>query len=97
MTWRYPGALFLGAGGYHHHFGTNVWAADGARMPTMQDAQLLEWTIEVPTADDVSRVAASLAAMTHAFERQNVGDLLTRDPRGCAVRVRVAATQAGAR
>src|SRR6476661_4947446 len=33
MTWRYPGALFLGAGGYHHHLGTNTWAGSGARPP----------------------------------------------------------------
>jgi catechol 2,3-dioxygenase len=27
MVWNYPGALFLAAGGYHHHLGTNTWAA----------------------------------------------------------------------
>ena len=27
MTWRYPGALFTSAGGYHHHVGLNIWAA----------------------------------------------------------------------
>ena len=26
-AWTYPGALFLSAGGYHHHVGTNIWAA----------------------------------------------------------------------
>src|SRR5688500_5159129 len=29
MVWSYPGALFLAAGGYHHHLGTNVWAGAG--------------------------------------------------------------------
>src|SRR5665213_3563681 len=29
-VWHYPGALFLGAGGYHHHLGTNTWAGAGA-------------------------------------------------------------------
>ena len=24
--WTYPGALFLSAGGYHHHLGTNTWS-----------------------------------------------------------------------
>ena len=28
-VWSYPGALFFGAGGYHHHLGTNVWAEIG--------------------------------------------------------------------
>jgi NAD+-dependent protein deacetylase sirtuin 4 len=26
MVWSYPGALFLAAGGYHHHLGVNTWA-----------------------------------------------------------------------
>ncbi len=26
-VWSYPGALFLSAGGYHHHLGVNTWAA----------------------------------------------------------------------
>ena len=25
-VWSYPGALFLSAGGYHHHLGTNIWS-----------------------------------------------------------------------
>ena len=31
VVWSYPGALFLSAGGYHHHLGTNTWAAGAAR------------------------------------------------------------------
>jgi catechol 2,3-dioxygenase len=27
---RYPGATFLGSGGYHHHIGTNIWNSRGA-------------------------------------------------------------------
>ncbi|TVR53669.1 MAG: hypothetical protein EA421_10700 [Gemmatimonadales bacterium] len=27
VVWSYPGALFLSAGGYHHHLGLNTWAA----------------------------------------------------------------------
>ncbi|MGA8924989.1 MAG: VOC family protein, partial [Solirubrobacterales bacterium] len=26
----YPGALFVSAGGYHHHLGLNTWAGEGA-------------------------------------------------------------------
>ena len=29
----YPGALFVSAGGYHHHVGLNTWAGDGAPPP----------------------------------------------------------------
>ena len=27
---HYPGASFLGSGGYHHHLGANVWNSRGA-------------------------------------------------------------------
>lgn len=30
VTYRVPGALFLGAGGYHHHLAANVWNSRGA-------------------------------------------------------------------
>ena len=29
----YPGALFVSAGGYHHHLGLNTWAGEGAPPP----------------------------------------------------------------
>ncbi len=34
----YPGALFLSAGGYHHHLGVNVWAGAGAPPPPLEAA-----------------------------------------------------------
>lgn len=88
MTWRYPGALFLGAGGYHHHLGTNEWAGAGARPPGDEDARLLEWTIEVPTADDVAAVVRSVSTAGHQVEEIAQGDARTRDPWGTVIRVR---------
>jgi catechol 2,3-dioxygenase len=96
MTWRYPGALFLGAGGYHHHLGTNTWAGSGARPPADDDARLLEWTIELPTADDVAAAAASLAAADHPVEAVADGTV-TRDPWGTDIRLRVAGDAKAAR
>ena len=49
-TWSYPGALFLGAGGYHHHVGVNTWAGAGAQPAGPDDARLLEWTLALPDA-----------------------------------------------
>jgi len=89
ITWSYPGALFLGAGGYHHHLGTNTWAGVGAPSPAEGDAQLLEWTIELPTAADVAAAAASLARAGHPLEA-DTNDAVTRDPWGTRVRVKVA-------
>lgn len=90
MTWSYPGALFLGAGGYHHHLGTNLWAGPIARAPQDDEARLLEWTIELPSRIDVDNVARSLATSGYAAEGGAAGEVLAHDPWGIAVRVRAA-------
>lgn len=84
VVWSYPGALFLSAGGYHHHLGLNTWAA-GAAPAGENDARLLEWEVVVPTAAEVAGAIASLAAAGHATEGGVV-----RDPWGPALRIRAA-------
>ena len=59
MVWTYPGALFMAAGGYHHHLGTNTWSR-GAPVATEDDARLVEWEIVVPAGSDVAAAVASL-------------------------------------
>jgi catechol 2,3-dioxygenase len=93
MVWQYPGALFLAAGGYHHHLGTNTWAGVGATSPSAQDAGLLEWTIEVPATSDVADVAQSLERAGYPMSREELpgvgAAIVTRDPWGTQVRVSV--------
>lgn len=86
---RYPGALFFSAGGYHHHLGTNTWAGPGARPPAADEARLIEWTIELPTAPDVEALAASLTR-AGAPQRREGGDLVTSDPWETGLRIRAA-------
>jgi catechol 2,3-dioxygenase len=78
-VWHYPGALFLAAGGYHHHLGTNTWAGPGATPPQLNDARLLEWTIVLPDQASLSAVGESLARGGYAAHRE-VDQLITRDP-----------------
>ncbi|HEX9054762.1 MAG TPA: VOC family protein [Gemmatimonadales bacterium] len=86
VVWSYPGALFLSAGGYHHHLGTNTWAA-GAAPAREDDARLLEWEIRVPAVADARAALASLARAGAAVEAAEDGGV-ARDPWGTAVRVR---------
>lgn len=89
MVWSYPGALFLAAGGYHHHIGTNTWAGPGAVPPEPSEPQLLEWVLLLPTTQDVAAAGDSLRAAGHAA----VGDgdsLVVRDPWGTTLRLRAA-------
>lgn len=43
---RYPGALFVAAGSYHHHLGLNIWAGRGAPPPAAGTVGLTSFTIE---------------------------------------------------
>ena len=42
----YPGALFVAAGGYHHHLGLNTWSGIGAPPPPEHAVGLRSFTIE---------------------------------------------------
>jgi catechol 2,3-dioxygenase len=85
IVWSYPGALFLSAGGYHHHLGTNTWAAPAP--PRAEDeAGLLEWEMILPSGDDVEAAAAHVSARSFDVERDARGVLL-RDPWGTRVRL----------
>jgi catechol 2,3-dioxygenase len=44
----YPGALFLSAGGYHHHLGLNIWASRGAPPPPEGSLGLVAYSIRLP-------------------------------------------------
>jgi len=81
----FPGALFMSAGGYHHHLGTNTWAA-GAPVATEGDARLLEWTVQLPDRADVEAAARSLTASGFQV-RQEAGDAVAADPWGTGVRL----------
>jgi catechol 2,3-dioxygenase len=68
-VWSYPGALFLSAGGYHHHLGVNTWAGEQAPRPGEDDARLLEWELVLPGASDVTRRSAVLEAAGYPVRR----------------------------
>jgi catechol 2,3-dioxygenase len=81
-------ALFVSAGGYHHHVGLNVWRGVGVGAPPPHTAGLREWTVQLPTAADVDAVAARAAAAGLEPERRDGdGALLVRDPWGTVVAV----------
>jgi len=86
IVWSYPGALFLSAGGYHHHLGTNTWAR-GAPSASDDDAKLLEWEIILPAARDVDAAAASLGAAGCSVRREGA-EATTADPWGTQLRLR---------
>jgi catechol 2,3-dioxygenase len=88
VVWSYPGALFLSAGGYHHHLGVNTWAT-GTRPAGEADARLLDWEIVVPTAADAAAALDSLESAGNPVERTGDGGAVT-DPWGTVLRITAA-------
>lgn len=68
----YPGAVFLAAGGYHHHIGANAWESAGAPPAPAEVAGMRSFVIHQPAAADVARVRARLAAA--GLETREDGD-----------------------
>jgi len=85
VVWSYPGAFFFSAGGYHHHVGTNTWAAD-APIATAQDARLLDWELQLPSAQDIAAVAANVAHAGYTVTMAGA-DRVIADASGIEVRL----------
>ncbi len=82
-TWSLPGALFVSAGGYHHHAGLNTWAA-GSPVATRNDPRLLFWELMVPSGVDRDAALASLAAQGFPVTA-GAGESSVSDPWGNVV------------
>jgi len=86
----YPGALFLSAGGYHHHIGLNTWAGEGAAAPPPGSIGLRSFEVVVPAREELERVVERVEAAGVDAERREDG-VLVRDPSRNAVLLRAAA------
>jgi catechol 2,3-dioxygenase len=83
----YGQALFVSAGGYHHHMAMNVWNSRGAG-PRKDTLGLGEVLIEVPGAEDVAALADRLKVA--GVENHHTGaELYFEDPWRNKLRVAV--------
>lgn len=87
----YPGALFLSAGGYHHHLGLNIWAGKGAPPPPPEAVGLLSFSIRIPDQQTFERLAHRLQSAGLPFEDKsaimNHPELLIRDQDGNTIEI----------
>ena len=61
VTTRYgDNAVFLSAGGYHHHLGLNTWAGKGAPPPAQGHAGLYHFAILLPSRKELARAVKRL-------------------------------------
>lgn len=91
-TFEMPSALFVSAGGYHHHVAVNTWrSARAARRAVTLG--LGELSVELPTGDDLGRLVERLGARAVAV-RDDGASVTFEDPWGNVVRARAGAAAA---
>lgn len=90
VTTRYgQDAVFLSAGGYHHHLGLNTWAGRGARPPAPGTTGLYHFAVLFPDrrslATAVQRVIAAGIPLEGAADHGVSEAVYLRDPDGNGV------------
>lgn len=87
VVWSYRGALFLSAGGYHHHLGLNTWAGPAAVRPGADEPQLVEWELVLPSSEHVAGAVRGLADAGFSAAA-DAGGATVQDPWGTRLRLR---------
>ncbi|HEV3138930.1 MAG TPA: VOC family protein [Vicinamibacterales bacterium] len=85
-----PSALFVSAGGYHHHIGLNTWAGVGAPPPPPGAMGLKYFVVQLPNEQARASVIDRVRAAAIHVDRADDG-MLVRDPAGNALTLTVAA------
>jgi catechol 2,3-dioxygenase len=85
MVRGYPGALFVAAGGYHHHIGLNTWNSHGGARPAPGSAGLRAYEIRLGDSAAVEQALARVLEAGIATELGPGGGTLVRDPSGNGV------------
>jgi catechol 2,3-dioxygenase len=79
-----PSALFVSAGGYHHHVGLNTWAGVGAPPPPPGAIGLRHFDVALPSDAAVADILVRVRAADIPIESVD-GGFLVRDPAGNAI------------
>ena len=83
--WYGEDAVFLSAGGYHHHLGFNVWRGEGVPPVPEGRVGLRHWTVVLEDSRQVAAVAERVRAAGISTEEREGGGadgFLVRDPWG---------------
>lgn len=79
VTAKWQGALFLSAGGYHHHIGLNTWQSRGGLPPSEPSAGLREFSILLPDRAELERLVKQIQSAGLPVE-QGLDTALVKDP-----------------
>lgn len=68
----YPGALFVSAGGYHHHIGLNTWNSRSMPPASAGVAGLMGFGVRIPEASLISSLVKRLEEKSIVVEKEGV-------------------------
>jgi len=74
-----PSALFLSAGGYHHHLGMNIWHSQGASPAPEGSAGLRHFTVIMPSQASLDEVIERLVTANMSYGAAENG-IVVQDP-----------------
>lgn len=83
--WSANGAIFVSAGGYHHHLGLNIWA--GSQRQPSGTLGLREYTLNIPDAAAFEQLQSRLQEAGVKAEPQPDNSLIVHDQVGNATRL----------
>ncbi len=90
----YPGALFVSAGGYHHHLGFNIWNSRENPAPPEGTAGLAAFGIALPTRSSVERLRERLHQAEVPITDLKADSFTSKDFDGITITVHTAGTSA---
>lgn len=90
---NYSGALFLAAGGYHHHLGLNIWGGRNIPSPPGDAVGLQSFSLEIPDGNTLNtlrtRITEAGSKIESTVEKEGaISELSARDPDGNLVLLR---------
>lgn len=78
--WSGHGALFVAAGGYHHHLGLNTWAGDHPQPP--ETLGLKQFTLALPNANALTELRSQLTSQGRAVQAEGGDGFTMTGPAG---------------
>lgn len=84
----FPGALFVSAGGYHHHLGLNTWHSAGSQPAAPGSVGLRSYEVVLPDRGALHSVLNRVRGTGVALEAEDGKSAAVRDPSGILVVLR---------
>jgi len=73
ITRFHESALFMSAGGYHHHIAVNIWQGSGASLPPENATGLVEYSLVLSSEEEYLKLLNHLSELNMTITNENKG------------------------